>query len=72
LKDLRTSALPEGQIVSGGTAVWEHGKRTSSHTNFEDEDEIWGSTDVEVKEAPGRPLEYGETFPGREKKNESG
>jgi hypothetical protein len=29
------------------------------------EDVVWGSTDVEVKEAPGRPLEYGETFPGQ-------
>jgi hypothetical protein len=34
---------------------------TSSHTSLEEE--VWMSTEVEVKDAPGRPLEYGDTFP---------
>lgn len=24
---------------------------------------IWGSTEVDVREAPGKPVEYGDTFP---------
>lgn len=36
-------------------------QHTSSQTSLE-VDKI-GSTDVEVKDAPGIPVEYGETFP---------
>ena len=35
---------------------------TSSHISFALD--ILGSTEVDVKDAPGRPVEYGETFPG--------
>ena len=34
---------------------------SSSHTSLLDS--VVGSTDVDVSDAPGRPLEYGETFP---------